>query len=74
MSAAEPIRAEITGLDTCTALGVTVKDCGGPVLALCRELMEMHHDHRRPLHFMPACSFRVLGGYLAFRFGHLALA
>jgi hypothetical protein len=43
------IRAELTGDDTCSALGVTVR-AHASVLGLCRALVEAGHDPRRPLH------------------------
>jgi len=42
------ICAELTGSDTCAALGLTVKS-GAPVLALCRKLIEAGHDPGTPL-------------------------
>jgi hypothetical protein len=42
------ILAELTGSDTCTALGVTVRG-STPVLGLCRQLVERGHDPDRPL-------------------------
>jgi hypothetical protein len=42
------IRAELSGADTCTARGITVK-CESPVLALCRKLVDAGHDPATPL-------------------------
>jgi len=46
---AAAIRAELTGSNSCTALGITVHGYA-PVLALCRQLIETGHDPARPLH------------------------
>jgi hypothetical protein len=44
-----PIRAELFGFDTCTALGIEVR-AYAPALAMCRKLVEAGHDPGRPLH------------------------
>jgi hypothetical protein len=44
-----PIRADLSGADTCTAHGLTVR-VAAPVFALCRKLVEAGHDPARPLH------------------------
>jgi hypothetical protein len=44
-----PIRAAISGHDTCCAEGITAK-ASAPVLAICRKLVEAGHDSVRPLH------------------------
>lgn len=43
MKADVVIRAELTGDDTCTALGITIKS-PSPVLALCRKLVDVGHS------------------------------
>jgi hypothetical protein len=43
------IRAELSGYDTCTALGITVQ-AAAPVLAMCRKLIEAGYDPDLPLH------------------------
>jgi hypothetical protein len=43
------IRAELTGISTCTAVGITVVD-RAPVLTLCRALVTAGQDPNRPLH------------------------
>ena len=43
-----PVRAELSGSDTCTALGITAK-ADSPILALCRKLIEAGHDPAAPL-------------------------
>jgi hypothetical protein len=43
------VRAELTGSDACTALGITVQGYA-PVLSLCCKLIEAGHDPARPLH------------------------
>jgi hypothetical protein len=43
MTVAAAIRAEITGSDTATAAGITVR-AEAPVLELCRKLIEAGHD------------------------------
>jgi hypothetical protein len=47
MTAAQPIRAEISG-DTCGAFGVTARS-SSPILSLCRKLIEASHDPATPL-------------------------
>lgn len=42
------IRAELSGSDTCTALGMTVKS-ESPVIALCRKLIDAGRDPATPL-------------------------
>jgi len=42
------IRAELSGADTCTACGITMKS-ESPVLALCRKLVDAGHDPATPL-------------------------
>jgi hypothetical protein len=42
------VRSELTGDDTCSALGFTAKSFS-PVLALCRQLVEAGHDPSMPL-------------------------
>jgi len=42
------IHAELTGSDTASASGITVRG-GNPVLKLCRELIEAGHDPGTPL-------------------------
>jgi hypothetical protein len=42
------IRAELSGADTCSARGITVK-CESPVLALCRKLIDAGHNPATPL-------------------------
>jgi hypothetical protein len=42
------IRAELSGSDTCTALGITAQS-PSPVLTLCRQLVEAGHDPATPL-------------------------
>jgi hypothetical protein len=42
------VRSELTGDDTCSALGFTAKS-SSPVLALCRQLVEAGHDPSIPL-------------------------
>jgi hypothetical protein len=42
------IRAELTGSDRCSALGMTVRS-SSPVLTLCRQLVEAGHDPATPL-------------------------
>jgi hypothetical protein len=42
------IRAELSGSDTCTALGITAQS-PSPVLMLCRQLVEAGHDPSAPL-------------------------
>ena len=44
-----PIRAQLAGSDTRTALGIIVC-AGSPVLALCRRLVDLGVDPDRPLH------------------------
>jgi hypothetical protein len=44
-----PLRAELSGDDSCTACGLTVRGAA-PVLALCRRLIEADHDPATPLH------------------------
>jgi hypothetical protein len=46
---AQAIIAELIGINTCTAAGVTVVD-HAPVLALCRALVTAGQDSNRPLH------------------------
>ena len=43
-----PIRAELTGDDCCTALGLSVTSTS-PVIALCRALINAGHDPTTPL-------------------------
>jgi hypothetical protein len=43
-----PIRAELTGSSTCTALGLSVR-ANSPVLGLCRRLIEAGYDPATPL-------------------------
>ena len=43
-----PIRAEIIGSNTCTALGITAAG-QAPVLALCRKLVEADYEPTTPL-------------------------
>jgi len=43
------IRAELTGCNTCTALGISVR-AAAPVLAICRSLVAAGHDPHKPLH------------------------
>jgi hypothetical protein len=43
-----PIRAELSGSNTCTALGITAQSAA-PVLALCRQLIRAGHDPATPL-------------------------
>jgi hypothetical protein len=43
------IRAEISGENTCTALGITAH-APAPVLSLFRKLVDAGHDRSRPLH------------------------
>ena len=46
---ANPVKAQLTGDNTCTALGIAA--CGpSPVLGLCRLLVEAAVDPDRPLH------------------------
>jgi hypothetical protein len=42
------VRARITGNNTCSALGITVR-AAAPVLALCRKLIEARQDPATPL-------------------------
>ena len=42
------ICAELTGSDTCAAIGITARGAA-PVLALCRKLIETGHDPGTPL-------------------------
>jgi hypothetical protein len=42
------IRADLSGDDTCTALGITLRS-GSPVLVLCRKLVEIGHDPATPM-------------------------
>jgi hypothetical protein len=42
------VRSELTGDNTCSALGFTAKSFS-PVLALCRQLVEAGHDPSMPL-------------------------
>jgi hypothetical protein len=42
------IRADLTGSDTCVALGLIAKSAA-PVLALCRKLVEAGHGPATPL-------------------------
>jgi len=42
------IRAQLSGDDTCSALGLTVKS-DSPVLALCRKLVDAGYDATTPL-------------------------
>ena len=44
-----PIRDKLSGSDTCTALGITLRG-HAPILLLCRRLIEAGHDPNRPLH------------------------
>jgi hypothetical protein len=44
-----PIRAEVSGSETCTALAITVRG-HAPILLLRRRLIEAGHDPTRPLH------------------------
>ena len=44
----EPIRAELIGSETCSALGITVQ-AYMPVLTLCRALVAAGHDQTQPL-------------------------
>jgi hypothetical protein len=47
--AGTPIRAELSGADTCSsALGITAKS-DAPVLALCRKLVDAGHEPNTPL-------------------------
>ena len=46
---AEIIHAELSGSDTCTAEGYTIR-ANAPVLALCRKLVDVGYDPTRPLH------------------------
>jgi hypothetical protein len=48
MKADVVIRAELTGDDTCSALGVTIKS-SSPVLALCGKLVDAGHSPATPL-------------------------
>jgi hypothetical protein len=45
----KPIRAELSGSDTCTVLGITVRG-HAPILLLCHRLIEAGHDPNRPLY------------------------
>ena len=45
-----PIRAELTGSNLCSALGITAR-AAAPVLALCRQLVAAGHD--------PALSYNL---------------
>ena len=47
-NAVTAVRAELTGDDTCSALGITVQSTS-PVLALCRKLVDAGHDPATPL-------------------------
>jgi hypothetical protein len=42
------IRAELTGSDGCSALGITISS-SSPVLALCRKLVQAGYDPSTPL-------------------------
>jgi hypothetical protein len=42
------IHAELSGADTCSASGITVKS-ESPVLAVCRKLIDAGHDPATPL-------------------------
>ena len=42
------IRAEISGSETCAALGTT-EQSPSPVIALCRKLLDAGHDPATPL-------------------------
>jgi hypothetical protein len=42
------IRAELTGCNTCTALGIRVR-AAAPVLAICRALLAAGHDPHKQL-------------------------
>lgn len=42
------VRAELTGDDTCTAIGIMAKS-SSPVLALCRKLIAAGHDPLTPM-------------------------
>jgi hypothetical protein len=44
----QAIRAELTGSDGCSALGLAINS-SSPVLALCRALIEAGHDPATPL-------------------------
>jgi hypothetical protein len=44
----DPIRAELSGADTCSAHGLTVR-AAAPVFALCRKLIEVGQDPATPL-------------------------
>jgi len=44
----EPIRATLSGSETCTAIGLAVRDVA-PVLKLCRVLIEVGYDPATPL-------------------------
>jgi hypothetical protein len=46
--AAHAIRVQLSGDDTCTALGLIVRS-SSPVLALCRQLVDAGHDPATPL-------------------------
>jgi hypothetical protein len=48
MKANTAIHAELTGTDSCSALGITVS-AGAPVLALCRKLIKDGYDPSMPL-------------------------
>jgi hypothetical protein len=61
-----PLRAELIGSNTATALGITVTACG-PVLALCRKLIAAGHDAATPLE-----AFR--GDVLCLRVGSIGEA
>ena len=54
------IRAELTGSDTCAALGTFVHS-STPVIVLCRELVEKAVDPRRPL---TACRGEIVCLYV----------
>jgi hypothetical protein len=42
------VRAELTGSDRCSAIGIEVRGAA-PVLALCRKLVDAGHDPATPL-------------------------
>jgi hypothetical protein len=49
LEAQATIRAELTGTDRCTALGIVTCD-SSPTLALCRCLVAAGHDPASPMH------------------------
>ena len=50
MTRLPPIRAELEGSTTCSAMGLVARGTHTPVLRLCRMLVEAGQDSSRPMH------------------------